>query len=610
MGDTYHEGTGLLEEEKNPKSDSLKKIEKVVIKWENVNFTIKDDEKPLQILQDISGFANPQEILAIMGGSGSGKTSFLSILSDQLNMQDNFDITGDIKLNNKSIKDLNSSYYIRYIPQESILFEFLTPYEFLKFTLSLKTNDSKDRVKQRVESIIKDLGLTKVAHTIIGDTIVRGLSGGEKKRVCIAAELMLYPSILILDEPTSGLDSYISKQVISMLKDVLSFGVTVIMTIHQPSYDIFNMFDRLVLMQGGKFIYQGKAIDSIEYFNQTGFEIPKLINPPEYYMKILRVEDRNHLSDDEIKIKTALQENYKTHEKSIWNEINPITENDLYSTEENFQSSLTKSVGWLFWRETINYYRNPLAVNMKLGQILVHVILCNLIFNGLEYDNEGVDNRKGAIVYLLFVFFFIPNFTISMNIAYERHIIMKELKERLYGVHSYFLTKLIMEIPVCMFTVGLLVFGTYFFLDLNDEDSGKVLTLFLIGIVMHYQGAIVGIFAGAISKTPIIANAMGATISSVLMVFSGFFNDPETGPDATNWLRFFTPFYFLRNAALINEFDDLDYDDDVNPEPEERYNYDGTIVGNILISFIHIGTMYFAAYAVYRYQIHKMSLSS
>jgi len=213
-------------------------------------------------------------------------------------------------------------------------------------------------------------------------------------------------------------------------------------------------------------------------------------------------------------------------------------------------------------------------------------------------------------MYLLFVLFFIPNFTISMNIAYERHIIMKELKEKLYGIHSYYLTKMIMEIPVCLITVSLLVFGTYFFIDLNDEDSGKIFNLYLIALVMHYQGVVIGIFAGSVSKTPIIANAMGATISSILMVFSGYFNDPEAGPEATNWIRFFTPFYFLRNAALINEFDDLDYDDDVYPEPEDRYNYDGTVEGNILITFIHLGVLYLAAYSLYRYQIHKMSLSS
>ena len=196
-----------------------------------------------------------------------------------------------------------------------------------------------------------------------------------------------------------------------------------------------------------------------------------------------------------------------------------------------------------------------------------------------------------------------------MNIACERHIIMKELKEKLYGVHSYFLIKLIIEIPACLIIVTVMIFGTYFFIDLNNEDSGKVFILFSIGVVMYYHGAVIGIFGGVISNTPHMASSVGNTFSSILTIFSGLFTNPEIGPEATRWFRFLMPLFFLRNAALINEFDGLDYDDDVNPKPKERYNYDGTIEGNIMITFIHLGVAYFAAYVVLRYQIPKMSLS-
>lgn len=610
MADSYHEGTGLLHENKRKKHELSNEIEKVVLKWENVNFKVKDDEKTTHILHDVSGFANPQEMYAIMGGSGSGKTSLLSIISNQLKMQDNFEIDGTVCLNNKKLSEVNSNYYIRYIPQESILFEFLTPYEFLKFTLSLKTNDTKENVKNRVDKILADLGLTKVSHTLIGDTIVRGLSGGEKKRVCIASELMLYPSVLILDEPTSGLDSFISKSVISMLKDVLSYGVTIIMTIHQPSYDIFQMFNRLMLIQEGYVVFQGKAEDSIDYFNGINFDVPKNINPPEFYMKILRIEDRNNPTDQEKKTSELLRSSYKAIEPSIWSDINPIVENTPNSPEDDFQKYFFKSLKWLVWREIINYIRNPFAISMKVGQVIVFIILFDLIFYQLEYDTEGVDNRRGVLIFMVFICYFIPNFTVSMNIAYERHIIIKELKEGLYGVASYFLTKFMMEIVACLIAVSLLVFCTYFVVDLNDDGFYKVINLYIIAIVAYFQGVSMGFFCGAISKTPIVANAMGATTSSVLMTFSGFFNDPESAPDAVNWIRFFTPFYFLRNAAFTNEFDDLDIDDDVYPEPEDKYNYDGTVAGNISISLIHFTFMCLIAYGTYRYQIYKMAVSS
>ena len=119
----------------------------------------------------------------------------------------------------------------------------------------------------------------------------------------------------------------------------------------------------------------------------------------------------------------------------------------------------------------------------------------------------------------------------------------------------------------------------------------------------------IGLISGSFSKDPILAIVLSVTIACFLITFGGFYNDPEAGPEFTKWMRFGSPFLFLRDAALKNEFEDLDYDDDVIPEPKERYNYNGGISENVLYSFIHFGVMYAASYIVYRYRLYKITRS-
>ena len=303
------ETSKLLGNQRQDNRESLSDIERIAVRWENLSFTVTESSKPLQILKPCSSYANPCEFLAIMGPSGAGKTSLLSLLSNQQILESSHSISGSIYLNNRDIKTINSDYYVRFIPQKTVLFDFLTPYEFLKFTLSLKSNESKEVIQKKVEKIIDDLKLTDVQHTVIGNLIVRGISGGERKRVCIASELVLFPSVLILDEPTSGLDSSMAKSVMNLLKEVKGYGVTIIASIHQPSFEMFKNFDRLILMQDGNFVYSGKTEDSVNYFSSIGFQIPKQVNPPEFFMKLLRIEDRKNFTSEETEIVDKLLKN-------------------------------------------------------------------------------------------------------------------------------------------------------------------------------------------------------------------------------------------------------------------------------------------------------------
>lgn len=163
--------------------------------------------------------------------------------------------------------------------------------ECLEFAAKLKLTGTMEQKMARVDAVITDLKLTKCQNTKIGGPLVKGVSGGERKRTSIGVELITDPSLIFLDEPTTGLDSFTATSVMEILGDLArKDGRTVISTIHQPNSDIFEMFDRLTLLAKGKIIYFNEAKYSVEYFGSIGFQCPDLSNPADFFMSMMSIE--------------------------------------------------------------------------------------------------------------------------------------------------------------------------------------------------------------------------------------------------------------------------------------------------------------------------------
>ena len=143
---------------------------------------------------------------------------------------------------------------------------------------------------ERVEEIVSELRLNKCQNTKIGGPLVKGVSGGERKRTSIGVELITDPNLIFLDEPTTGLDSFTATSVIETLRDLTYSGRTIISTIHQPNSDIFEIFDRLMLLALGKIIYFNEAKQAVGYFANIGYRCPELSNPADYFMSIMSIE--------------------------------------------------------------------------------------------------------------------------------------------------------------------------------------------------------------------------------------------------------------------------------------------------------------------------------
>ena len=229
----------------------------------NINFRFPNSDNGMH---DLSFTMHNGELLAIMGGSGTGKTTLLSILNGSLMPQE-----GTITINGHDIAEPAAKALIGFVPQDDLLIEELTVYQNLWFTAKLCFEGmSPQDIDRRVMKTLKDLGLDAAKDLKVGSAINKYISGGQRKRLNIALELIREPAILFLDEPTSGLSSADTEKVINLLKEQTLKGKLIIVNIHQPSSDVYKLFDRLWLLdKGGYPVFDGNPIDAITYFKET-----------------------------------------------------------------------------------------------------------------------------------------------------------------------------------------------------------------------------------------------------------------------------------------------------------------------------------------------------
>ncbi|GJE89867.1 ABC transporter G family member [Phanerochaete sordida] len=234
------------------------------------------------ILDGIAGSVHPGQLMAIMGASGAGKSTFLDILARK---NKRGTVGGRTLVNGREVPDADFKKVMGFVDQEDTLMSTLTVYETVLYSalLRLPREMSLEAKKFRTLETLHELGILGIKDSRIGDSGRRSISGGEKRRVSIACELVTSPSILFLDEPTSGLDAYNALSVIDSLVSLArDYNRTVIFTIHQPRSNIVSLFDKLVLLSHGKLIYSGDASKCYEYLDGIGKPCPPGFNLADY----------------------------------------------------------------------------------------------------------------------------------------------------------------------------------------------------------------------------------------------------------------------------------------------------------------------------------------
>ncbi|KAK2986694.1 hypothetical protein RJ640_010919 [Escallonia rubra] len=256
----------------------------------------KDDDgnwvkQEVDLLHEITGYASKGCITGVMGPSGAGKSTFLDGLAGRIASGS---LKGRVSLDGNDVSPSLIKRTSAYIMQDDRLFPMLTVYETLMFAADFRLGSiSRTDKKQRVDTLIEQLGLSSTRNTYIGDEGIRGVSGGERRRVSIGVDIIHGPSLLFLDEPTSGLDSTSAQSVIEKVHDIARAGSTVILTIHQPSARIQLLLDHLIILARGQLMYQGSPKDVALHLGRMGRKVPKGENSIEYLIDVIQEYDQS-----------------------------------------------------------------------------------------------------------------------------------------------------------------------------------------------------------------------------------------------------------------------------------------------------------------------------
>ncbi|OQR88557.1 ATP-binding Cassette (ABC) Superfamily, partial [Achlya hypogyna] len=419
-------------------ADILVDVPKITLEWKHVTKVVKVKNTATKqvedkvILNDLSGAAVPGELVVMMGPSGAGKSSLLDVIAGRQK-----EYTGTVLANgNKWTKQMNK--YASYVMQDDVFYETLTVKEHLLFQAELrmgKTFNASQR-EQRVNYVIEELGLEKCRDTQIGGGRIRGISGGQRKRLSFATEILTNPSLLFVDEPTSGLDSFMAESVIQMLQKLAREGRTVIATIHQPASELFVLFDKLVLLSDGQLVYNGKASEAVEYFASQGYPCPNYMNPTDYFMRQIIVLDSKSEAAARVQSLVSNWRGVAASDDSV-----AIKDDSTRASDDDdtvYESTHLGPIGQmrvLCKRNITRLVRDTLAFKARIGQSIVVSVVVGLIFWQLELSQMGIQSITGAIFFIVVNQFFSATTPEFATVPLELPIMAREYNGGLYRTY-------------------------------------------------------------------------------------------------------------------------------------------------------------------------------
>ncbi|ENN81632.1 hypothetical protein YQE_01995, partial [Dendroctonus ponderosae] len=434
------------------------------------------------LLKNVSGMAYPGELLAILGSSGAGKTTLLNALT--FRSAKNITVTGTRCVNGTTVNSKALTSLSAYVQQDELFIGSLTVKEHLRFQalVRMDANISYEERMQRVNEVILEMTLNKCENTCIGISgRLKGISGGELKRLSFAAEVLTNPSLMFCDEPTSGLDSFMALNVVQTLKSMAQSGKTVICTIHQPSSELYTMFDKLLLMAEGRIAFLGTPEDADLFFRELEAPCPKNYNPADYFIQLLAIVPGNEEScrnavnmicdrfqRSEAGVQVALESATASGEFLRHNGTE-VWLNGNNGNKSPYKASWCAQFRAVVWRSWLSIIKEPLLVRVRLFQTILVSLVLGAIYYGQVINQDGVMNINGAIFLFLTNMTFQNVFAVINVFSAELPIFLREHKNGMYRTDVYFLGKTIADIPIFIFLPILFTAICYYMIGLNSE---------------------------------------------------------------------------------------------------------------------------------------------
>lgn len=432
---------------------------------------IRSSKKTIPILNGVSASFEPGTINAILGPSGSGKSSLLNYLANRIhsNALQRYTESGSILFNGIKPSSRVIQSICSYVVQDDEgLLPTLTVRETLYYAayLRLPKHMSRRQKRARADDVILKMGLKDCADRLIGGEFIKGISGGERRRVTICIQLLNDPKVLLLDEPTSGLDSFTALSILQVLRALADEGRTIICTIHQPRSDLFTQFGNILLLaKGGKVAYNGRAAEMLDYFARIGLPCPRLTNPADHFLDQVSINlqeaHKEHESRERV---NKLLEQWKLAEKQNEKALDTLEAGDSADLPAQFNSMIRERASFklafvtLLGRGCLNFARSPHIMIARIMQVVGIGIILALFFSPLKDGMVGITDRLG-LVQEITALYFVGMLNTMAVYPQERSVFYREHEDNLYGVLPFLSVYTTIEVPFEVITA--LIFSVF-----------------------------------------------------------------------------------------------------------------------------------------------------
>ncbi|KAK1434148.1 hypothetical protein QVD17_11066 [Tagetes erecta] len=524
-------------------------------------------ETRLQLLCDVTGAFRPGVLTALMGVSGAGKTTLMDVLAGR---KTGGYIEGDIRISGFPKKQETFARISGYCEQTDIHSPTVTIHESLIYSAFLRL--SKEVTKEDkmifVNEVMELVELDNIKDAIVGLPGVSGLSTEQRKRLTIAVELVANPSIIFMDEPTSGLDARAAAIVMRAVRNTVDTGRTVVCTIHQPSIDIFESFDELLLLKrGGQVIYSGPlgrhSQQIIEYFEAINGvpKIPEKYNPATWMLEVSSsaIEMRLGIDFADHFTSSSLHQRNKALVKEL--SVPPPGAVDLHFETQYAQSSLGQFKCCL-WKMWWSYWRNPDYNLVRFSFTLLCALVVGSMFwkiGNKKSSNKDLSAVIGAMYSAVFFVGLNNAQTVQPVVATERTVFYRERAAGMYSSLPYALAQVFVEIPYVLLQT-IYYTGIIYSMVSFEWTAAKFFWSFFINFFSFLYFTYYGMLTVSVTPNEQVAAIFAASFYLLFNIFSGFYIPRPKIPGWWIWYYWSCPMAWTVYGCIVSQYHDANHE--------------------------------------------------
>jgi len=516
---------------------SIEQMPNITIEWRKIQVTA--GQKVL--LKYVSGLISGG-ITAVMGPSGSGKTTLLNAIFGRLGGTAQVDF-GEITFNGLTVDRPTIKRLVGYVTQDDIASPYLTVRETLRLIASLRFRhiETKEQIEQRVTEVLATLSLDHCADTVIG----HGLSGGERKRLAIAVELLSFPRFLVLDEPTSSLDSLEALQLVQCLKRLVEeHGICVICTIHQPQYKVFSIFERLILLADGRIIYDGPTSGVSAFCEKRGFPVKPGENPADVVMNVASVK---HEEEQQLQRVPSLVKIHRSGDERIdeahLRDLAPRHLQYLTLTKRSFIMSTRKRSEYL----------------IAIFQTILNAFLIGTVFLNLSNQASKSQTRLSALFYCCVnqgTFGAISTLNVFSS---ERVLSLRDRSAGHYYAFPYYAAKVSCEFA-CRAPFSILFSCIVYWLLALEYEPGHFFFFTFVMWLTNMSAVSLAMMVSVWFRLQEISSLVLPLALELMRLFGTFFLAPVDASPGLSWLMKISYLSYGYGAVAHNDMDDRVFD--------------------------------------------------